>query len=144
MTEPHQFEKQIPSDTGEGLRVQEEIVQLMEQFQYSTRDVFAMRLSLEEGLTNAIRHGNKLSPDKSVGVTCSIDFERMRIVIQDQGDGFEPEAVPDPTIEELLERPTGRGLMLMEAYLDEIAYEDGGRRLIMVRMRNSDRPRLDD
>ncbi|MCA9060178.1 MAG: ATP-binding protein [Planctomycetaceae bacterium] len=144
MSDQHQFEKHIPSDTGEGLKVQEEIVVLMEQFQYSTRDVFAMRLSLEEGLTNAIRHGNKLSPDKTVYVLCDIDYQRLRVVIQDQGAGFDPQDVPDPTMEEFLERPTGRGLMLMEAYLDEIVYEDSGRRLIMVRQRNSELPKLDD
>jgi serine/threonine-protein kinase RsbW len=144
MKNPVHFEATIPSSTTEGLAVQEQLVTLMEQFEYSMRDVFAMRLSLEEGLTNAIRHGNKLSPDKVVTVTCDIDDARMRVVVVDQGDGFDPEDVPDPTQEEFIERPCGRGLMLMRAYLSTCEYSKGGRCLTMERERNSPLPILED
>ncbi len=143
MAVPVHFETSIPSNTADGLAVQEKIVSLMEQFKYSDRDVFAMRLSLEEGITNAIRHGNKFSADKQVEIQCSIDEFRMRVVVQDQGEGFEPEAVPDPTTEEFIERPCGRGLLLMRAYLNFCEYSDGGRRLTMERQRNSDLPVID-
>lgn len=138
------FEAVIPSSTTEGLAIQERIVSLMESFAYSMRDVFAMRLSLEEGLTNAIRHGNKLSPDKHVKVECEIDDSLVRVVIADEGEGFDPEQVPDPTLEEFIERPCGRGLMLMKAYLNRVAYEDGGRKLTIERERNSPLPILED
>lgn len=144
MTKPVQLEVSIPSNTVDGLSLQEQLVSLMEQFSYSTRDIFAMRLSLEEGITNAIRHGNKLSPDKSVTVFCEIDELRMRVVVTDEGDGFEPDAVPDPTLEEFIERPCGRGLMLMRAYLNICEYSEGGRRLTMERERNSPLPILED
>ena len=124
--------------------VQERLISLMERHEYSMRDVFAMRLSLEEGLTNAIRHGNKLDPLKNVTVNCEIDPSRIRVMIADQGDGFEPEDVPDPTLEEFIERPSGRGLMLMRAYLSLCEYSDGGRCLIMERERNSPLPILED
>lgn len=141
---PVHFETWIPSNTADGLAVQEKIVSLMEQFEYSTRDVFAMRLSLEEAITNAIRHGNRFSPDKQVAICCTIDGQRMRVVVQDQGDGFEPEEVPDPTAAEFIERPNGRGLLLMRAYLNHCEYSDGGRCLTMERERNSELPKLDD
>lgn len=144
MVDPVHFETSIPSNTSDGLAVQETIVSLMERFCYSDRDVFAMRLSLEEGITNAIRHGNKFSPEKQVAIRCTIDESRMRVEVQDQGDGFEPEEVPDPTAEEFLERPSGRGLLLMRAYLNHCEYSDGGRRLTMERERNSMLPVLDD
>lgn len=144
MGAPVHFETLIPSNTADGLAVQEKIVSLMEQFQYSARDVFAMRLSLEEAITNAIRHGNRFAADKQVSICCTIDEQRMRVVVQDQGDGFEPEEVPDPTAAEYIERPSGRGLLLMRAYLNHCEYSDGGRCLTMERERNSELPNLDD
>lgn len=144
MTVPVYFETNIPSDTADGLAVQEKLVSLMEQFHYSPRDVFAMRLSLEESITNAIRHGNKFAADKRVAINCTITDTNMRVVVQDEGDGFEPESVPDPTEMEFIERPSGRGLLLMKAYLNHVEYSDGGRRLTMVRERNSALPILDD
>lgn len=144
MTAAVHFETKIPSNTTDGLVVQETLISLMERYEYSMRDVFAMRLSLEEGLTNAIRHGNKLDPCKNVSVNCDIDLSKIRVVISDQGEGFEPDCVPDPTLEEFIERPCGRGLMLMRAYLDVCEYSDGGRCLTMERERNSPLPILED
>lgn len=144
MTNALQIEVRIPSNTADGLAVQERLVALMEQFDYTMRDIFAMRLSLEEGITNAIRHGNKFDENKSVTVQCEISGERMRVVIRDEGEGFDPEEVPDPTLEEFIERPCGRGLMLMRAYLNCCDYSDGGRCLTMERERNSPLPILED
>jgi serine/threonine-protein kinase RsbW len=144
MTSTVHFETKIPSSTTEGLAVQEKLISLMERYEYSMRDVFAMRLSLEEGLTNAIRHGNKLDPAKNVTVNCAINNSKIRVVISDQGEGFDPEIVPDPTLEEFIERPCGRGLMLMRAYLNLCVYSDGGRCLTMERDRNSPLPIVED
>lgn len=144
MTEPAEFEASIPSSLPEGVVLQDRIVQLMERFSYSSRDVFAVRLSFEEGLANAIKHGNQLDESKLVRITCQIDGSRMRIEIQDQGAGFEPDDVPDPTQEEFIERPTGRGLLLMRVYMDHCEFADGGRCLIMERKRNSPLPIVDD
>lgn len=144
MTNPVKLEIMIPSNTADGLSTQEKLVALMEKFEYSMRDVFAMRLSLEEGITNAIRHGNKFASDKNVIIRCDISTEKMRVVIVDEGDGFDPEDVPDPTLEEFIERPCGRGLMLMRAYLNLCEYSDGGRCLTMERERNSPLPILED
>ena len=144
MTNPVKLEIMIPSNTADGLSAQEKLVALMEKFEYSMRDVFAMRLSLEEAITNAIRHGNKFASDKNVIIRCDIGTDKMRVVIVDEGDGFDPEDVPDPTLEEFIERPCGRGLMLMRAYLNVCEYSDGGRCLTMERERNSPLPILED
>lgn len=144
MTNPVKLEIMIPSNTADGLSAQEKLVALMEKFEYSMRDVFAMRLSLEEGITNAIRHGNKFASDKNVIIRCDISTDKMRVVIVDEGEGFDPEDVPDPTLEEFIERPCGRGLMLMRAYLNLCEYSDGGRCLTMERERNSPLPILED
>ena len=143
MSEP-QINVHIPSVTAEGLAVQEKIVSLMEQHEYSMRDIFAMRLSLEEAITNAIRHGNGNDPEKKVHVIADVNDAKMRVEVQDQGNGFEPEDVPDPTAAEFIERPCGRGLMLMKAYLNFVEYSEGGTKLTMERERNSDLPIIDD
>lgn len=139
-----QLNVRIPSNTTEGLAVQERIVALMEQHDYSMRDVFAMRLSLEEAITNAIRHGNAGDPKKVVTVVADVTDEKLRVVVQDEGEGFEPEDVPDPTSLEFIERPSGRGLMLMHAYLNFVEYSEGGTKITMERNRNSELPIIDD
>ena len=144
MADPVDLEISIPSCTQQGLVVQERLISLMESFEYSLRDVFAMRLSLEEAITNAIRHGNRQDLGKQVHVVCRVDELRIEVVVTDQGEGFNPDDVPDPTLEEFIERPSGRGLMLMRAYLSFCEYSEGGRRITMVRERNSPLPILED
>ena len=139
-----QLNVQIPSNTTDGLEVQEKIVSLMEQHEYSMRDVFAMRLSLEEAITNAIKHGNGGDPEKKVTIIADVSDEKLRVVVQDEGEGFVPEEVPDPTSAAFIERPSGRGLMLMKAYLNFVEYTDHGRRITMERERNSELPIIDD
>lgn len=124
--------------------MQERIITLMEQHQYSMRDIFAMRLSLEEAITNAIRHGNGGDLKKSVSVVADVSDDKLRVVVEDEGDGFEPEDVPDPTAAEFINRPNGRGLMLMRAYLNFVEYSDGGTKLTMERVRNSELPIVPD
>ncbi len=140
MAGPVQFETVIPSQMSAGMAVQDRVIGLMQDLQFSMRDVFAMRLSLEEAISNAIRHGNRYAADKQVRIECELSELLVRVTVQDEGDGFNPELVPDPTLEENLERPFGRGLLLMRAYLSECRYSDSGRCLTLVRERNSPLP----
>lgn len=135
MSDPEQFEVTIPSDTSAGQAVQERIVARLEELEYSSRDVFGVRLSLEEALVNAIKHGNGMDPNKTVRVECSISSEFVRVVVEDQGPGFKPEDVPDPTEEENLERPCGRGIMLMRAFMSHVEYLGRGNVLVMEKRR---------
>ncbi len=144
MLEASELSVSIPSDTGEGLVLQEKIISLMEKHEYSMRDIFAMRLSLEEALTNAIKHGNGNDPNKQVSVVAHVSDERMHVVVKDEGEGFDPGDVPDPTADQYIDRPCGRGVMLMRAYLNFVEYSDGGRTITMERERNSDLPIVDD
>lgn len=144
MTEQFQFEISIPSRIAEAQAVQERIVQHMEQLTYSMRDIFAIRLAIEEALTNAIRHGNRRDESKQVHVSCQIDTSKLRIAITDDGEGFDPADVPDPTSEEFLERTSGRGILLMRTYMSLCEHSMGGRRITIERERNSPLPKLDD
>jgi len=131
------FEIRIPSETTAGQAVQERIVSRLEQLEFPPRDVFGVRLSLEEALVNAIKHGNGMDPNKHVRVSCHIDDELVRIEIEDEGPGFNPEEVPDPTAEENLERPCGRGIMLMKAFLSRVEYVGRGNLLILEKTRDA-------
>ncbi len=135
MSAPEQFEVVIPSDTSAGQAVQERIVARLEQLEYSSRDVFGVRLALEEALVNAIKHGNRMDPEKSVRVECSVSSDFLRVIIEDEGPGFRPEDVPDPTQEENLERPCGRGIMLMRAFMSLVEYQGRGNVLVLEKRR---------
>ncbi len=130
-----EWEEVIPSDTAAGQSVQERIIQLLESLSYDERDVFGIRLAIEEALVNAIKHGNRMDPSKTVRITCQIAYHKIRIEIEDQGEGFQPEEVPDPTADENLERPCGRGIMLMRAFMSSIAYNKSGNRVILEKHR---------
>jgi serine/threonine-protein kinase RsbW len=144
MSEPVEFESSISSNLAAGSALQEMIVQHMERFAYSMRDIFAVRLSLEEALTNSIKHGNKLDESKQVHVNCRIDDVMLHVRIRDEGAGFDPNTVPDATLEEFIERPTGRGLLLIRAYMNHCEFSDDGRTLIIERERNSPLPIMED
>jgi serine/threonine-protein kinase RsbW len=131
-----EWEEVIPSDTAAGQSVQERIIQLLEALRYDERDVFGVRLAIEEALVNAIKHGNQMDPTKTVRITCQIAPHKIRIEIEDQGPGFQIEEVPDPTADENLERPCGRGIMLMRAFMSSIAYNESGNRVILEKHRS--------
>jgi len=90
-------------------------------------------LCFEEALINAIMHGNKLDEEKEVHVKVFADDKRWGVVITDQGEGFGPDDLPDPNDPEFLISETGRGIILMEDYLDELTYNSKGNRVTMVR-----------
>lgn len=132
----HEFQEVIPSDTSAGQLVQERIIQHLEQLRYDERDLFGIRLAIEEALVNAIKHGNRMDPTKTVRILCKIATHKVRIEIEDQGEGFQPEEVPDPTADENLERPCGRGIMLMRAFMSSIVYNETGNRVVLEKHRS--------
>ena len=93
---------------------------------------FAVRLAIEEAIVNGFRHGNAGDPGKTVRFECEITEDMIRVEVVDQGPGFNPEGVPDPTDEANLEVPSGRGIMLMRAYMTEVDYLPPGNRVRMV------------
>jgi serine/threonine-protein kinase RsbW len=132
-----EFETTIPNDTGAALAVQDRIVRALEDLGYPPRDVFGCRLALEEALVNAIKHGNQNDPRKSVRVVCRIAPDRFVVEIEDEGPGFDPEDVPDPTSEENLEKPSGRGIMLMRAFMTRVDYQGRGNRVFLEKHRGN-------
>lgn len=105
---------------------------LLSQFGYTDAAIFAIRLSIEEAMMNGFRHGNLQDPNKFVEVRWRIDSQSANFHVIDEGEGFDPEAVPDPTLDENLEIPSGRGLMLIRAYMSDARYHDPGNHLEMT------------
>lgn len=136
MSNPEEFSERIPSDTARGREVQEQIVSGMEQRGFSPRDVFGVRLALEEALVNAIKHGNRMDPNKSVQVDWTLSESGVRVVIEDEGEGFDVADVPDPTDDENLDKPGGRGIMLMRSFMSVVEYNESGNRLILEKRKD--------
>lgn len=123
----------IASDFAAGRAVQNQILEEIRRNGYSGNCYFAINLALEEALTNAIRHGNRLDASKKVHVEARITPQRVEISIEDEGPGFDRQEIPDPTAEENLEKCSGRGILLIESYMNSVRWDRGGRRLRMVK-----------
>jgi len=124
----------IPSDHAEARRIQEDIEQQLLAHPVSEQEIFGLRLALEEALVNAIKHGNQLDKSKHVQIAYRLLPDRFEIRILDEGTGFDPSDVPDPTAIENLDRPCGRGLMLMRHYMTQIEYTERGNGVFMVKV----------
>ena len=131
------FTVKIASETSQGRMVQERIIGLLETRAFPDRDLFGVRLALEEALVNAIKHGNGMDPSKEVHIVCSFDDDRVTIVIEDEGPGFDVAQVPDPTADENLDKPGGRGIMLMRSFMSRVEYNDSGNRLLLEKVRDA-------
>ena len=92
-------------------------------------------ICLDEAFVNAIRHGNRFDASKPVRVGVTLEEDRWVVTAEDDGDGFDPNEVPDPTSEAGLMAESGRGVRIMNAWLDELAYYRGGRTILMARRR---------
>lgn len=99
---------------------------------YSEASKFAVRLALEEGLANAFAHGHRGLPE---GATVTLEYRvgpaDLEMHVEDRGPGFDPSSVPDPTLDENLELPSGRGLMLIRAYMTRVVFNPTGNRVSM-------------
>ncbi len=123
----------ISSIPSEVTRIEDAILPVLSNKGYGERYIFACKLALEEAVINAIKHGNELDDTKRVIVSFSIDDDRAAISIADEGKGFDPEDVPDPTLDENLIATSGRGIALMRAYMDEVRFNDNGTEITMIK-----------
>ena len=130
----------IPSDMAQagevGLRLGEQLRALGVQEAITTE----LRMAVGEAVANAILHGNREDPRKLVVVEWSVDGGRVSVSVSDEGQGFRPEHVPDPTLDENLLKEHGRGLFLITHLLDEVHHNAVGNQITMVKyLRGSER-----
>lgn len=99
---------------------------------------FGIDLAVREAVTNAVLHGNRQDDNKTVDVTLKSTAEAVEISVHDQGPGFNPEAVPDPTATENILKTSGRGIFFMRTFMDEVDWlirPGGGTTVRMVKRR---------
>ena len=125
----------IPSDPAKTAPPKQEILEDLERQGFCGDEVFAVKLALEEALSNAIKHGNGNDPTKTITVRYAVDSSKAVVIVRDQGKGFDADNVPDPTQPHRLPVPNGRGIMLMRAYMDEVVFRDNGREVRLVKRR---------
>lgn len=130
---PAEFQERfvLPSRREDIDAAMDAVIAALDRFGYDQAGAFAIRLALEEALTNAVRHGNKNDPTRLVTLECAISDHETTLAVQDQGEGFDPSAVPDPTAAENLDIPSGRGLMLMRSFMAEVQVHPPGNRVTM-------------
>ncbi|MGY8771337.1 MAG: ATP-binding protein [Pirellulales bacterium] len=124
----------IPSESEQGQRIMKLLLSKLEEHEWPMADTFGVHLSTEEALVNAIKHGNGLDPDKNVQVELNLGAKRVSIRITDEGDGFDSDHLPDPTLEENLDVPSGRGVMLMRSYMTAVEYNENGNSVFMEKV----------
>ena len=99
---------------------------------YVRRFNLNFRVGLTEALSNAMLYSNASDPQKRVRVEVTVRVEEVAVRITDQGVGFDPTTIPDPTLSDNISKPGGRGIFLMKALMDEVRFNDRGNSVTMV------------
>ncbi len=104
---------------------------------FDERSTNAIRIALEEALANAVNHGSRNAED-FIRVEYKFRGDGFRVRVTDQGPGFDSESVPDPTYRDNIQRPSGRGLLLMRHYMTVVRHNERGNRVEMFKLRGDD------
>jgi len=97
----------------------------------------SLAIALREALVNAIKHGNHSNPAKLVRVTAEVSQHEARFTVEDEGAGFNVNALPHPRDPDNLLKTSGRGVLFIRSIMDEIQYDGCGNRLTMIKRRGS-------
>lgn len=117
---------QLPSTEESITQLELLIENIADRYQVS-EDTFAnMMTCLNEALINAIKHGNKMDPEKKVIVNAEVDPKRIIWTVTDEGPGFDYNDLPDPTAPENLENLTGRGVFIIKHLADQCIFNGTG------------------
>jgi serine/threonine-protein kinase RsbW len=117
----------IPSEIGNLRIVEKAIDEVSLELDLSDEIYGNVLVATMEATNNAIVHGNKTDPEKEVKIKIEYGDRLLKVLIEDQGDGFDHWGIPDPTAPENIEKINGRGIFLMERLSDEILYLNDGR-----------------
>jgi serine/threonine-protein kinase RsbW len=127
---------EMPSNAAATLAVRQRVAEHLRANGFRAEDIGGVEVALEEALLNAIRHGNRNDSARKVRVTYATANDSLYILVGDEGEGFDPSAVPDPAGPENRERPGGRGLLLIWHYMSGAIVLGKGNYLLMWKRRN--------
>ncbi len=126
----------LASDLGSVDQAEEAVLRLAETVGFDEDARLDLGLAVREAMVNAVVHGNQYNSSKQVRLRIATSSDSVRVTILDEGDGFEVKAVPDPLDTENLLKTSGRGLLMMQTYVDELAVrraQQGGTEVTMVK-----------
>lgn len=132
-----EFSIEISSDPNNLITVEEFINYVSAEAQFDESKLPGLMLALTEATTNAIIHGNKKDTSKKVNISATFDDTLLVFKIKDEGKGFDPSLIPDPTMPENLMKDSGRGLYLMRIYADNLSYnitESGTETILTIQL----------
>jgi len=117
--EAHTLEQSLESALESVDDAEETVLREARQIGFDEDDLHKIGISLRECMVNAVVHGNRYNRRKKVHLRVTRTPDCLTIEVGDEGDGFDPAALPDPLAGENLLRGSGRGVMLMQAFMDE-------------------------
>lgn len=124
---------ELPNDLG---AIERSIEYLLDRCRAVGFDEHRLRLNLRvgvaEALTNAMLYGNSRDPRKRVVLECWCSHREVRVRVTDEGAGFDPDTLPDPTLPRNRLRARGRGVFLIRQLMDEVEFNDQGNSIVMV------------
>lgn len=94
-------------------------------------------IALDEAFVNAVKHGNKFDAGKLVKVSAEVSTVEARFTVEDEGEGFDVSAIPDPLDPENLFKTSGRGVLIIHNIMDEVKYNERGNRIEMTKKRDN-------
>lgn len=122
---------QIPS-MPENIRIVESFIDNAKEKFHITDDLYGnIMVAVTESVNNAIKHGNSSDKNKFVNISLFIEPKLLKFVVEDQGAGFDPNTLPDPTLPENISKPDGRGIFLMRNLCDDLVFSNEGRMVEM-------------
>ena len=117
--EAHTLERELESTLDSVDGAEQIVMAEAQELGLDDDDLYRVGIAIRECMVNAVVHGNRYNSRKKVHLKVVRTADKLTIVVGDEGDGFDPNAVPDPLAGENLLRGSGRGVMLMQSFMDE-------------------------
>lgn len=124
----------IPSRIDEIDRAVNEAVNFAASFGFDSDSLYAIDIAVREAVANAVKHGNGLDEKKKVEIIITALVEGIEVRVRDSGNGFDPDSIPDPTKPENLLKSSGRGILFMRSFMEEVEWIKDSKGGMTVRM----------
>ena len=130
---PEPLTIKLPSVTESVAKLMDQISTMLDHLGLPDNLAFDVKLACEEAIVNAVEHGNQCDSSKMVHLECSVENDVMKVVVRDEGEGFDPAALPDPTEPENILREDGRGVFLIRRLVDEVRFNEKGNEITIIK-----------